>query len=427
MNMSSFLGLFLALGAACDSANTRRVAGEVDSAHAPVVAATTQHTQRAPLSEDEKRFYRDMAKQSLAYLTAHWQDATGLVNATPDWKNTTMWDVGGQLLAFHAAKQLGLITPADYDARTTKTLATLERAPLSEKAAFNKLYSTSTGRISTESRPGWSATDVGRLLLALKIVAERDPRFAAQAERIAKRVDFKTLIKDGYLQGQLLGSNGKPWSFQEGRIGYEQYVALGFQKWGADVGNALDLRKNAEPVTVMGVSILADKRYQDRLLSEPFVLYGVEIGMPADYASLASSVLALQEARYKQSGIVTAVSEDAVAVPPDYFYYYCVYCNRKAFIVEDASSMKEVPNPKWVSTKAAFGWHAILPNAYTKTVVDYVQPALDPRHGWASGVMEGTRQSTKTFDVNTAAVLLEIAYYQLRGGKPIIEEGPVLP
>jgi hypothetical protein len=423
MNMSSFLGLLVALGAACNPAGARDASGNIES------TALRPHTAsaNATLTEDEKRVYREMAKQSLAYLTTYWQSATGLVNATPDWKHTTMWDVGAQLLAFHSAKQLGLITAADYNARTKKTLTTLERAPLYDKVAYNKLYSTTTGRISSESRPGWSATDVGRLLLALKIIAERDPQFAAQAERIAKRVDFTTLIKDGYLQGRLVGSNGKPWSFQEGRIGYEQYVALGFQKWGADVANALDLMKNAEPVTVMGVSILADKRYQDRLLSEPFVLYGVEIGMPSDYATLASGLLALQEARYKKTGTVTAVSEDAVAVPPDYFYYSCVYCNRKEFIVENASSMKEVAQPRWVSTKAAFGWHALLPSDYTKTMVDYVQPARDATKGWASGVMEGSRESTKTFDVNTASVLLEIAYYQLRGGKPIIQDAPLLP
>jgi hypothetical protein len=41
--------------------------------------------------------------------------------------------------------------------------------------------------------------------------------------------------------------------------------------------------------------------------------------------------------------------------------------------------------------------------------------------------MEDSRQSTKSWDVNTAAVLLEVAYYQLRGGKPLIEPATIIP
>ena len=53
--------------------------------------------------------------------------------------------------------------------------------------------------------------------------------------------------------------------------------------------------------------------------------------------------------------------------------------------------------------------------------MEFVAAANDPAKGWASGVMEDSRQSTKSWDINTAAVLLEVAAYQLRGGKPLIE------
>ena len=66
-------------------------------------------------------------------------------------------------------------------------------------------------------------------------------------------------------------------------------------------------------------------------------------------------------------------------------------------------------------------------NEVPAKAMDFVAAANDPRKGWASGVMEDSRQSTKSWDVNTAAVLLEVAHYQLRGGKPLIEPGPVLP
>src|SRR5580765_710941 len=66
----------------------------------------------SPLSPEEKQRLRDIAKSSWAYLDANYQQATGLVNATPDWANTTLWDVGGQIIAYVAAKDLRLIPAA---------------------------------------------------------------------------------------------------------------------------------------------------------------------------------------------------------------------------------------------------------------------------------------------------------------------------
>jgi hypothetical protein len=372
------------------------------------------------LTTAEVRFYTQMAEHSLAYLETYYQPATGLVSATPEWHNTTMWDVGGQLLAYLAAKDIGLITAEEFDKRTSKTMATLEKLPLTRGAAYGKVYWTKTGAPG-DGRSGWSATDLGRFFLALKILAIHEPKYAAQAERIVKRNNFKRLVKNGYMWGELTGSNGKPWAYQEGRIGYEQYMAHGFSRWGHDVAPALSVKSNAKPVDVMGVKLVADKRYQDRLLSEPFILYGVELGLTGEMRDLAESVLKVQEARFTKTGKMTMVSEDAVPIAPDYFYYYCVYCDAKPFIIQGAGSDKHLDGPRWVSTKAAFGWDALLPSAYTKQATEYVSVALDPKKGWSSGAYEDKRQATGAYDVNTAAVLLEIAAYRLRGNRPLIE------
>lgn len=413
------LGLTLALGTACADGNGASAAVPADTASTARIASAPRAS-RPPLTQEERASYEEMAKLSWAYLDKYYQPATGLVNATPDWANTTVWDIGGQILAFHAAKELGLLEADEYATRTDKLLSTLERAPLFRGAAFNKLYSTADGSLG-KSRLGWSATDLGRLFLALKILAVREPQYAERAERIVRRNDFRQIVKDGYLHGQLIGSRGQPWTFQEGRIGYEQYVAEGFSRWGADVRHALDVRRNAKPVKVLGVDLYQDVRSLDRLLSEPFILQGIELGLAGEMRDLAASVLRVQEARYKQTGQVTIVSEDALSVKPHYFYYYCVYCNRKPFVIDISSPGKELNSPRWVSTKAAFGWHALMPGEYTRIATEYVAKAKDPARGYASGVFEGSGASTKTFDINTASVLLEIAYYQLRGGKPLIE------
>lgn len=426
--MLCMVGLALSLGTAgCSNASGDDAFRRSERDLAPAAAlhaSMPEPTERKPLTQEERAMYRDMAQLSWQYLDKYYQPSTGMVNATPDWANTTVWDIGGQILAYLAARDLGLITPAEYDKRTRTLLNTMEKAELFRGAAYNKLYSTTDGSIG-RSRLGWSATDLGRFFLALKVLAERHPQYAEQAERIVRRTDFKQVVKNGYLHGQLIGSRGQPWTFQEGRIGYEQYVAQGFSRWGIDVANALNVRRNARPVQVLGVELYQDTRSLDRLLSEPFVLQGLEVGLDGDMRTLAGNVLKAQEARYRQTGQVTIASEDALSVKPHYFYYYCVYCNKKPFVIDISSPGKELDEPRWVSTKGAFGWHAIMPTDYTQTAIAYVGKAKDPKRGWASGVFEKSGESTNTFDINTAAVLMEVAYYQLRGGKPIIQPGAV--
>ncbi|HET9426501.1 MAG TPA: DUF3131 domain-containing protein [Gemmatimonadaceae bacterium] len=398
-----------------------------DSAGFPAATASTAApaATRPELTPEERKFYLDMAKSAWSYLDANYKPATGFVNATADWQNTTIWDIGGQLLAFRAAKELGILTPAEFEKRTRKALSTLEKVPLYRGMAYNKVYSTTTGKMGEGGSHGFAATDLGRFLVAAKVLAVQEPQLKEQIERVVKRVDFSQIVKNGYLHGTLTGSKGQPWTFQEGRIGYEQYVARGFAEWGADVGNALDVKKNGRPKKILGVEILEDTRWQDRLLSEPFILYGIELGLTGDYRDLAANVLKLQQARYDSTGKMTIVSEDASSIAPHYFYYYCVYCSGKPFVIDVSTPGKVLDGPRWVSTKAAFGWHALMPSDYTRKATEFVAAAYDPKKGWASGVMEDTGKSTNSWDVNTAAVLLEIAHYQLRGGKPLIETAPV--
>ncbi len=409
------LPLLLSAGACSDTAQGREPRESSSAVETPAAS------QAVPVSPADKIFYKQVANDAWRYINANYDKKTGLVRATPDWEHTTLWDIGAQLFAVYSARQVGVINQAEYVRRMKLTLGTLERLKLYRDMSFNRIYNTSNGA-TDEGRGGWSATDMGRFLLALKLIETKDPQFAAQVARIAHRNKFDEMTKNGYLQGQMIGDSGKPWTFQEGRIGYEQYIAQGFHQWGAKVDSALTYSQNAQPVKVLGVDLVQDKRYSDRLLSEPFILYGIEMGLSPEMNTLAANVLKAQEARFKSTGIVTIASEDAVGIAPHYFYYYCVYCNRKPFIIDLVTGDANLDNPRWVSTKGAFGWNAIMPSAYTKQAFDRVAKARDAKHGWASGVFEGTGESTNTYDVNTASILLEIAAYQLGGKTPLMKQ-----
>jgi len=262
---------------------------------------------------------------------------------------------------------------------------------------------------------GWSSVDIGRLLVWLRILAVKQPQYAPLASQVARRLDMSKVLSGGYLQGlQVDPKTGKRQTFTEDEIGYQQYALSGFAMWGARVNSAgLDVRSNVAVVNVLGVRLLVTSPGNDRVMSEPFIMLGLETGYRSpDLARQAAQVLAAQAARYQRTGIMTAVTEDALPDPPDYFYYYSVYHHGKTFVVENAADVI-VDRPRWVSSKAAFGWNAVLPNAYTQLLLKTVQPAGTP-NGWGSGVYEQTYKPTGAPSLNTAALIMESALYSIR-------------
>ena len=360
--------------------------------------------------------FTDAARQAWGYVESRYRPATGLIDGAVGWEYATMWDVGSAMAAYVSARDLGLIPAEDCTRRLARVLRTLADVSLGDGVTFGRAYATRDG--APRGDHGWSPTDLGRLLVWLKIVAAREPQLAAQAEAAARRSDFTRVLRDGYMWGARAGK-GKRIEFQEGRLGYEQYSAAGFAAWGFPVDAARSFKRNAIPIQVMGQPVVADIRGYDRLTSDPLVLYGLELGWPEDAKALARGLLAAQEERWKRTGQVTMVAEDAIGIAPHFFFYYCAYTNAKEFAVDVQDPDAVVAGPRWISSKAAFAWHALLPSDYTRRAVEAVRPAASPR-GWASGVFEGGGRSTGAENVNTEAIILEAAAYARRGA-PFIE------
>jgi hypothetical protein len=372
---------------------------------------------------DERQLFLDAARLAWAFADRNYQPSTGLFRAHDTYQYVTLWDIASGLAATHSAHELGFISDQVYNQRVQRVLNTLATADLFENAAFNRSYDSKTGkmidrkqRISSRGY-GWSVTDIGRLLIWLRILAVNQPQFATQAANIVKRLDMSRLIKDGYLQSEDLSpTTGALHPFQEGRIGYEQYTAAGLALWGHRAENALNARLNAVPASVLGVSIVADKRGDERITSEPYIMMGMETGWYSpELRQQAWRVLAAQEARYRTTGILTMVSEDALPDPPYYFYYYDVYRQGRPFVVDGPTGGPFVESPRWISSKAAFAWHALLPSPYTLSVLQAVQGAALPGRGWGAGVYEGSLRPTGDASLNTAALIMEAAVYNLRG------------
>lgn len=386
----------------------------------------------AAAAAEDDRLFADAVRTAWSYVEREYQPATGLINSVVSYPYATMWDLASGLAALYSGHRLGLLDDAEYARRMGRALQTVEEMRLFQGVAFNANYSTRTGGIAgrddrdRRNNPNgyaWSATDLGRFLVWLRIIAQNDPQFTAQAERIAARMDYSRMVEAGYLWGAGLDRRGKLNRYMEGRIPYEQYAAAGYALWGKRADQALRWDANALPIEVFGVPLVADRRGHDHLTSEPLILMGLELGWDSAATELAERVLRVQEERHRRTGQVTIVSEDAIPRAPHFFYYYTINYHGKQFAIATQRAGQVLDSPRWVSAKAAFAWHALRPGEYTRLAVRTVAPAASATLGWSSGVFERTAQPTGSQNINTAAVILESALYRRTGG-PLLGAGP---
>lgn len=389
-------------------------------------AAQAIAQQPVAATPEERQFYLDAARTSWNFVSQITEPSTGLARAHAKYANVTLWDIAGVIAANYVAHELGFIDDVTYDSHISKILSTLSTVDLFDKAAFNRIYDAKTGRMIDNASKvstigaGFSSVDIGRLLVWLRIVSWKQPKYAPLATQIVRRLDMSRLLDDGFLRAvDVDPRTGRRNVFQETEIGYQQYALSGFSMWGARVNpSALDVKRNVRVVNIYGVRLLTDDRGNDRVMSEPYIMIGLETGYRTpELRYQASQVLSAQAARHQRTGVVTAVTEDALPDPPYYFYYYSVWHHGKPFVVEGPGADKIVERPRWVSSKAAFGWDAVLPNAYTQLLLKTVRPAGTPG-GWGSGVYEGSERPTGVPSLNTAALIMESALYKIRG-KPI--------
>jgi hypothetical protein len=81
----------------------------------------------------------------------------------------TMWDTGSMILAYVSARSLGLISEKEFDQRIKAVMAFLRRSEFRwGKLTLPNFRTGNSGGRTIE--PGFDATDIGRLLMALHVL-----------------------------------------------------------------------------------------------------------------------------------------------------------------------------------------------------------------------------------------------------------------
>lgn len=358
-----------------------------------------------------------IARTAWQYFEKNYQNTTGFVNGVKEYPFATIWDIASGLAGFIAAEQLGIISKGEFLTKTKRLLSTLSSIPLYNNELPNREYSTKTGKmVDLRERPsnkgsGWSAIDIGRLLIWLKITQKWYPELKEEVLRVVKRWHFNRLkfnkeIHCAFFNGE------KELLFQEGRLGYEQYAAMGYKLWGIDVSNALDYRETKE-TEVLGIKLPYDKRPKSCLTSEPFLLGEMELGdIDEKFRQIAEILYQVQKKRWQEKGILTAVSEDCIDSPP-WFIYNCVVLNGAPWLSVAHNLKKGFPEFKSISAKVALGFWAVYGDDYARLLKEKIEKECASKMGYYAGIYEKGGVN-KCLNVNTNAVILEAMLYLKR-------------
>jgi hypothetical protein len=370
---------------------------------------------------------REYAETAWQYFVNNYHEETGMVNSVDNYPSTTLWDTGNYLMALIAARKLGIIDETTYDRRLTKLLHTLQTIKLYRGLLPNKVYNAQTLEMTDYQNNvapegiGWSAIDIGRLLIPLSYIHFHQPQYTQAIEAILSRWNASEMTKEGSLFGAIV-ENGKERLLQEGRLGYEQYTSKMFATFGVDITNALRYDKYLEFVDIYDIAIPYDKRDKahsdanNYVLMEPYMLDGLEFGWDYFSKEFSYRLYAAQKARYDETGVLTAVTEDHLDRPP-YFIYNCIYVNKKKWVAIDENG-KIHNDMKLLSTKAAFAMDALYHTDYTALLMKKVA-SLRSERGWYAGLYEATGEPNKAVTCNTNAIVLESLLYKTNG--PILK------
>ncbi len=385
-----------------------------------------------PLTELEMA----MARTAWKYFENNTQP-TGMANAVDNYPSTTMWDTASYMGAIVAARELGILAPQAADERLARLLQALQSLSFFRDELPNKVYNTQTlAKVDYGNKPGeigFSALDLGRLLVWLRIVRERYPQHAAAADRFVQRWKWDNVVdRSGMMFGAMLDKDGKLQYVQEGRLGYEEYAARGFQLWG--VGTELASRR--EPyatVPIYCVEVPYDSRdprkysQHNYVVTESYALDGIEFNWDLTddrdgddgrhshpwMADFARRVYQAQENRWKATGILTARSEHQLDAEP-YFVYDTVFTDGYAWNTITESG-QYVPQFAAVSLKAALGMWALWKSDYTDRLFEEIARHADPQRGWMEGILESGKGPIRAFTANNNGIMLETRLFKAQG------------
>ena len=367
----------------------------------------------------------DLAHARIAwtYFENNTHPETGLVNSADQYPSTTMWETGSYIVAVISADLLGLIDSDEAEERLGRVMDTLATIRLFDDILPNKAYNVQTGDlVDYSNKPverglGWSALDIARAVGTLSHAEQSYPSLAGKVAAVMDHWDLDQMVEDGQLIGGNMAEEGLRRD-QEGRVGYGQYAAKAMMLRGFDMVRAYRAEDHLMVEEVEGQPIPVDDRLHRNVtpaftVSEPYVFDGLEFGFDARSHRFATTIYKAQEARWRETGQLTAVSESHLDEAP-YFVYSTIWGGGAPWAVMTFQG-ERLDSKRTVTVKTAFAWDALFGTDYTQELVSALAPLGDTDRGWPEGIYEADGSTNGSVTANTNAVVLASLAFRVHG------------
>lgn len=361
-----------------------------------------------------------LAKKAQFYIEQSRQANTGLWDSVRGYPHTTMWDVASGIGATLALEGIGLKSSEVTLHELTQTLESLKKLPLYKNQLPNREYSTKTGlpsgRLSQtpSNGNGWSALDIGRLLIWLDILKVKHPTLEEDVDAIINSWALERAVKDNTLYGTKL-YKGREYYRQEGRHGYLQYAIKGYQLFGYNIDNSA-AEPFLDPVLINDIEVIKDNRNVPFFTSDPYVLGAIEFGIDPEWNQL-QDIYDLHKNFWLENQILVSYGEDAMNKNP-WFAYNNIYYYKKPWTSVSPSG-KTIENPQQLSHKVAYGFSVLFDDEFSDALAEEVTTNSLQFRSISTGVYEDGGNNT-AFNINTNSLILVALWYRSLGDQPIL-------
>jgi hypothetical protein len=380
---------------------------------------------------------RQWAEIAWKYFDNNYQDSTGLVNGSDTFAVASVWNIADTIAATIIAHEFELLDDYTFDLRISTLLSFLNTMPLSFGKLPNRHYHTQSWEMvnagGQAQNTGWSAIDIGRLLIWLQILHSYAPQFGEYIDKAILRWHFCEVIDDcGRLYGSTDTGQWELFLYPEMPIGYRDYALMGYASWGFPITIEYDYDPNAL-VRLYDLDIPFSRHDPRRsgnyhpVVSMPYFLLGLEFNWdkPSDLWSsdkrhtdphlsqVAQRLYQVQEQRYQRERIFTARSDYQRNSDP-YFLYDTIYAAGFAWnTITPGGEFK--PDLALVSLRAGFPMWALWKTRYTNQLMVLLKHLYDPERGWYEGRYEKTAAYERNLTATTNALVLQTLYYKTKG------------